>query len=128
MSTSKEEKIVAAYLNLRETKRLLKHEYDMKVAEVDEDMGILEQAMKEFIPEGATSARFDSGTVIRSVRTTFATSDWWVVKEWAKNTNNLQMLQNRFNDSAVAEYLATTGELPPGVLSNTQFNITVRKR
>lgn len=125
---SKQERIVAKYIELREQKRKLKQEYDATIAAINEDMQLLESAMNEFVPDGATSARFNSGTVVRTVSTTFSTGDWWALKNWASQTNNLQMFQNRFNDSAVAEYAATSGELPPGVLANSKYTITVRKR
>lgn len=121
------EELVAKYLKLREVKTRLSNDYKAKVAKVDDVMDKIEGAiLAQFNELGVESARTSAGTAYRQVRTSTTVADWDAVLHFIQENELYNMLERRVNKTAVEEYVAENGALPPGVNLRQEVVINVR--
>ncbi len=71
--------------------------------------------LKELSRQGANSVNTNSGTVFTKKRVSVTVRDWDAFIEFVLDNNELGLLEQRASKSAVAEFLESSGELPPGV-------------
>ena len=122
------DKLVRAYLSLRDKRAELKREFESEDKKLIEDMAVIEKMLASIVESsGATSARFEHGTIIRQVKTKYSASDWAEFNEWVLTNQRLDMFQKRLSSAALDEFIADNNAVPPGVALSSEYVITVRR-
>ena len=117
--------LAAEYIGLRGKVE----ELEAQIKEIEKDMDELTRQMSEICEEtGASSIRTDSGTIIRSIRTRYFTSDWSSLHDIVLQYQAPYLLEKRIHNSAMKEFLEAHPEAyPAGLNIENQYTITVRK-
>lgn len=110
------DELVASYIKLRDKKAQIKAEYDAKVDGIDVLMGKIEAALlKKFEETGQESARTDSGTAYKSVKTSCTVADKDTFMKYVQAQNAWELLDVRANKTAVDQFRGVNEDLPPGL-------------
>lgn len=118
-------RMVRAYLNIREARSTLKNEYAARDNDLKNQLGRIETAMLEALNEsGAESVRTEFGTAYTQTTTKAAIADWSAFSQWE---DAIEFMERRVKASMVREYLDECGELPPGVNIYNELNVRIRK-
>ena len=122
--------IVKTYLAIRDERDKLAREHEAKDKELANDLAELEQVLLNSCNEiNADSIKTEVGTIIKSTRESFVCGDWDNFKQFIKDNDAIELLQQRIHQSNFKEFLSNREEegLPPGISSMREFKITVRK-
>ena len=122
--------IVKTYLAIRDERDKLAREHEAKDKELANDLAELEQVLLNSCNEiSADSIKTEVGTIIKSTRESFVCGDWDNFKQFVKDNDAIELLQQRIHQSNFKEFLSNREEegLPPGISSMREFKITVRK-
>tara|TARA_R100001377_G_scaffold47572_1_gene27423 strand:+ start:1143 stop:1556 length:414 start_codon:yes stop_codon:yes gene_type:complete len=124
------EKLVKAYLTIRDERNRLQKEYDGKDKDLANDLASIEQVLLNSCNEiGADSMRTEFGTVIKSTKENFVCGDWDNFKKFVLDNEVVELLQQRIHQGNIKEFLSDREDegLPPGISTMREFKITVRK-
>jgi|TARA_R110000803_G_scaffold82164_3_gene148251 hypothetical protein len=124
------EKLVKAYLTIRDERNRLQREYDGKDKDLANDLASIEQVLLNSCNEiGADSMRTEFGTVIKSTKENFVCGDWDNFKKFVLDNEVVELLQQRIHQGNIKEFLSDREDegLPPGISTMREFKITVRK-
>lgn len=124
------DELVATYLKIRGEKDRLAREFQAKEQELKNELAQLEQVMLSSCNDvNADSIKTSRGTIIKSLKENYVCSDWGNFRDFIRNNDAIELLQQRIHQSNFKEFLSSREEegLPPGISSMREFNITVRK-
>ena len=124
------DELVKIYLTIRNEREKLKSSWEVKDGELEQEMKLLEQSMLTVCNDtNASSIRTESGTVIRSLKERFTTTDWDNFKKFVLDNEAIDLLERRIHQGNFKEFMAGHKDegLPPGVNVMREFTIVVRK-
>lgn len=123
------EKLVKAYIKMRDARSLLSAEYEAKDKEIKDQMDLIEHTLLDVCKRaGADSIKTGAGTIIRGVRTSYWTSDWESMHNFIKENQALDLLERRVAQKAMGEFLkANPDKMPKGMNVETKYTVTVRR-
>jgi len=124
------DELVKIYLTIRTEREKLKSGWEVEDGELEQEMKLLEQSMLTVCNDtNASSIRTESGTVIRSLKERFTTSDWDNFKKFVLDNQAIDLLERRIHQGNFKEFMAEHKDegLPPGVNVMREFTIVVRK-
>jgi len=124
------DELVATYLKIRGEKDRLARELQAKEQELKNELAQLEQVMLSSCNDvNADSIKTSRGTIIKSLKENYVCSDWGNFRDFIRNNDAIELLQQRIHQSNFKEFLSSREEegLPPGISSMREFSITVRK-
>jgi hypothetical protein len=123
------DKLARVYVKIRDARETLKNEYEAKDAELKEDLDSVAEKLLEICKEtGADTLKTSGGTVMRSVRTRYWTSDWEAMYDLIANTGELGLLERRIHQGNMKEWLQENPEkFPTGLNVDSRYDITVRR-
>lgn len=124
------DELVKTYLTIRSARDNLARQFELKDAELKAEMVQLEQVMLNACNDiNADSIRTGSGTIIKSIRENFVCNDWDNFKDYIKQHDALELLQQRIHQANFKEFIADRTEegLPPGISSLRELSVVVRK-
>lgn len=123
------EKLVKAYIKMRDARAALSAEYDAKDKEIRDQMDLIEHTLLDVCKRaGADSVKTGAGTVIRGVKTSYWTSDWESMHNFIKENQALDLLERRIAQRAMGEFLkANPDKMPKGMNVETKYSVTVRR-
>lgn len=123
------EKLVKTYIKMRDHRSALKAKYDQEDEQVKEQMAVIEAMLLETCKKaGADSIKTGAGSVIRSVKTQYWTSDWEAMHNFVKENDALELLERRISQKAMADFLKTNPDkLPKGMNVESKYTVTVRR-
>lgn len=108
--------LVAKYIELRDKKAAYKAEYDAKVEALDNTLAQIEAKFLEvFQQAGIDSVKTEAGTAYQVVRTSTSVADRDVFFDFVRDKGEWTLLEARAAKTAVEQYKAAHGELPPGL-------------
>ena len=122
--------VVKTYLTIRDERDKLAREHEAKDKELANDLAELEQVLLNSCNEiSADSIKTEVGTIIKSTKESFVCGDWDNFKQFVKDNDAIELLQQRIHQSNFKEFLSNREDegLPPGISSMREFKITVRK-
>lgn len=124
------EKIVAAYIKMRDTKDALYKEYSAKANEIEEQMTVLKHKLIEISKEtGATSFSTPHGVAYRTVKNRYWTNDWSSFYDFMREKGTMELLEKRIHQTNMKEFLDQNPEVhPPGLNIDSEYEITVRRK
>lgn len=119
------ETLISAYVRIRN--RIEEKEQEIKTLKEKQELvanGLLEICAEQNI----NSARTPAGTLSRTVRTTYWTSDWDEMYKFIAKHGALHLLEKRIHNSNMKEFLADKpDEVPIGLQADSKYVIQVRK-
>ena len=123
------DKLTRAYLAIRDAKEVLTDQYKKQVAELDEQMQVIEQELLEHCKNmNASSVRTPHGTVIRSVKSRYWTNDWDSMYDFIEETGAFGLLEKRIHQTHMKEFLAENPDMfPKGMNVENEYTVVVRR-
>ena len=102
-------------------------ELDKQVAELEEQRTEVRVAIKDLMKEqNLQTVRTASGLVTMMTKTRYSTNDWDSFKKFILEHQIPELLEQRIAQGNMATFLEENpGVLPPGLNSNTEFDIRV---
>lgn len=120
--------LVERYVKLRDLKAKIKTEYDEKIGKVDEAMEKIEGDLMSFLNQtGLETANSKFGTFFKRTTTSAKVADRDTFLHFVIEHDALNFLESRVNKTAVEEYVAEHGTVPPGVDVARQVAISVNR-
>jgi virulence-associated protein VapD len=123
------DKLAKIYRKIRTEIETLTKAYDTQVELLKEQQDALKHAMKDQMQAlGVTSVNTTQGTVIMSVKTRFTTNDWDSFKKFVAEQDAFDLFERRIHQTNMKVFLEENpGVVPPGLNSNSEYDISVRK-
>ena len=123
------EKLIRVYIKMRDKKAELTQELEEKIANVETAMKTVKTGILDHMKEiGAESLRTDVGTVYRTVRTTYSTTDWESMHKFILEHGVPELLEKRIQQTNMKAYLEENPDLlPPGLNANMEYSVTVKR-
>ena len=124
------DRMVKAYVKMRDARHALKAEFERKDKELRDNQEQLEAFMLGSMnTTGVTSLRTPHGTAYRTETMVPAGSDWTAFYAWVRETNGFDFLFRRIKADAVKDYMDQhEGEVPPGVSVYSKYGVTIRRK
>jgi hypothetical protein len=124
------EKIVQAYIKMRDAKDKIYQEYKAQTEELEEQMSLLKYKLIEISKEtGATSFSTPHGTAYRTVKNRYWTNDWEQFYGFVRNNDAMGLLEKRIHQTNMKEFMEQNPELhPPGLNIDSEYEITIQRR
>jgi hypothetical protein len=123
------DKLTRIYIKMRTKLQDIEKEYDTKIEELKAQQQEVKNAMKDLmLASGTKSSRTDYGTVSLVQKTRYYTQDWDSFKKFVIEHDVVDLLEKRIAQTNMSKFLEENPTLvPPGLSSNTEFDISVRK-
>jgi hypothetical protein len=124
------EQLVTVYIKMRDALVKLQREFDEKESAIKAQQDIITQALLEMCKEmGAEGLRTPAGSVFKTVKTRYWTSDWGSMKQFIKDNDALDLMEQRVHQTNMKNFLEENPTLmPPGMNVDSRYSITVRRK
>lgn len=122
-------KLVAAYIKLRDAKEALAKDYDAKINDIKEQMELIEGALLDVCKTtGQDGGKTSNGSFTRSVKTRYWTTDWGSMTKFIKQHDALELFEQRIHQSNMKSFLQENPNLlPDGLNVDSKYSVTVRR-
>lgn len=123
------DKLVRVYIKIRDTKDALTREYDAKKAELDEQLKMIGAELLEICKAtGQDGGRTAHGTFTRTVKTRYWSSNWDAMREFIKEHDALDLLEQRIHQGNMKTFLQENpNAIPVGLNVDSEYAVTVRR-
>ena len=124
------EQLVTVYIKMRDALVKLQREFDEKEGAIKAQQDIITQALLEMCKEmGAEGLRTPAGSVFKTIKTRYWTSDWGSMKQFIKDNDALDLMEQRVHQTNMKTFLEENPTLmPPGMNVDSRYSITVRRK
>ena len=124
------EKLTQVYIKMRDKKAELAKELEEKIGNIDEKMKTVKTAILDQMKDlGVESIRTDSGTVYRTTKTLYTTSDWESMHKFVLEHGVPELLEKRLQQTNTKVFLEEHPDLlPPGLNATTEYSVTIRRK
>lgn len=123
------EKLVKAYIKMRDYRSHLKQQHEEQDGAVKEQMDLVESQLLELCKTtGADSLRTKFGTVSRTVQTRYWTSDWEAMHNFITEHQALDLLERRISQRQMQEFIKENPDvMPVGLNVDNRYAVSVRR-
>jgi enamine deaminase RidA (YjgF/YER057c/UK114 family) len=123
------EKLVKAYIKMRDYRSQLKAQYEEQDNEVKEQMELVEAELLTLCKNtGADSLRTKFGTVSRTVQTRYWTGDWEAMHKFVMENNAPDLLERRIAQRSMQEFIKENPDMMPvGLNVDNRYTVSVRR-
>ena len=123
------DRLAKVYRKIRDQISTLTKEYDTQVEVLKAQQEEIKNAMKDQMQAlGVTSVRTPQGTVVMSIKTRYSTADWDSFKKFVVEHDAIDLFEKRIAQTNMKQFLEENpGVVPPGLNSNAEYDISVRK-
>ena len=123
------DKLARVYRKMQTKIQQMTAVYETEVEVLKAQQEVVKTALKDqMLALGVKSVNTAEGTVILSTKTRYSTQDWDAFKEFMKENDALDLLEKRIAQTNMATFLQDNPTLvPPGLNSNSEYAISVRK-
>jgi hypothetical protein len=121
---------VRVYRKIRGAIDAKEEEHKTEIDTLKEQLGVVEAKLLDICnTQNIDSLRTPQGTVMRSVRTRYWTSDWEKLYDFIDKHGAPYLLERRISSSAMKDFLQQSPDipLPEGLNTDSRYAITVRK-
>jgi hypothetical protein len=124
------DKLVAAYIKMRDAKEALTREYDLKVEAIKVQMDKVEEALLELCKStGQDGGKTLHGTFTRTVKTRYTTTNWDAMRRFIKEHDAIDLLEQRISQLKMKQFLSENpGLLPEGLNVDARYAVVVRRK
>lgn len=120
--------LAADYIRRRDAKDALKAEQEKQMAVIVAGLDSLEQEMMTFLNQtGQQNANTKFGTFAKKTNTSAKVADRDMFMKYVLENEATNFLESRVNKTAVEEYIAEHGALPPGIDVTRMTTISVTR-
>lgn len=121
-------KLVAAYVRVRDMKRELEAKHDAELKPLNDDLAQLSGALREFMEKsGSDGIKTEAGTCYLTTRYSASLADPSMFMRFVVDNDRFDLLDKKANATAVKDYVAETGHLPPGCNLNAMMTVGVKR-
>ena len=130
MTTLNVEQLVKVYIKMRDARQKLQREFDEADDRIKQQQEVVQQALLELCKEtGTDGLKTSAGTVTRTVKTRYWTSDWNSMKNFIKEHDAFELMEQRVHQTNMKSFLEENPDLmPPGMNIDSRYAITVRRK
>lgn len=123
------DKLAEMYIKIRDKRSELKRAFEAQDAALEEQMKLLEVEMLDICKEtNAETIRTKSGTVIRSIKSRYSTSDWDSMYQFIREHDAFGLLERRLHQTHMKQFLEENPELlPVGLNVDREYTVVVRR-
>jgi hypothetical protein len=123
------DKLVKAYIKMRDFRSQLKSQYEEQDSTIKEQMELVEGQMLELCKTtGADSLRTKFGTVSRTVQTRYWTGDWEAMYKFIMENNAPDLLERRISQTQMREFIKENPDaMPIGLNVDNRYAVSVRR-
>ena len=123
------DKLVGVYVKIRDKRAELKKEFEAQDEQLSAQLQELSNEMLERCKEmGADSTRTPHGTIIRSIKSKYWTSDWDSMYQFIREHDAFGLLEKRLHQSNMKQFLSENPDvLPSGLNVENEYSIVIRK-
>ena len=123
------EKVVAAYINLRDAIDKMKSRHKAELQELDEQLEMLSQELLNRCDEAGGNISVPGvGRVARRITRNYWTSDWPALYEIIKEHDAFHLLHQRITNKAMQEFLEEHPDLTPAGLNvDSKYTVVVTR-
>ena len=123
------DKLVAVYIKMRDKRAELLREYEEADSAVKTQMELVETKLLDTCKEiGADRLGSKHGTVMRTVRTRYWTSDWESMHKFILEHKMPELLERRISQTTMKQLLEENPELMPvGLNTDSKYSVTIRR-
>lgn len=120
------DRLAKIYVKIRDKRR----ELEKQAADLKEQQDIVAAQLLEICKEqGAQTIRTEHGTVSRRIAKNYWTNDWDSFYKFIKDNDAFSLMQQRINNTNMAQYLEENPDLlPPGLNAEVTQTVTILKR
>jgi hypothetical protein len=123
------DRLVAAYIKMRDKRAELLRQYEEADGAVKEQMEVVEQRLLALCKDiGADTLGSKHGKVMRTVKTRYWTSDWESLHKFILEHRMPELLERRISQSTMKQLLEEhPGLVPPGINADSRYTVTIRR-
>lgn len=123
------DRLVAAYIKMRDKRAELLREYEEADGEVKAQMEAVEGRLLDLCKEiGADTLGSKHGKVMRTVKTRYWTSDWDSMHKFILEHKMPELLERRISQTTLKQLLEENPDLmPPGLNTDSRYAVTIRR-
>lgn len=124
------DKLVSAYIRMRDKRSELLKEYEKADNAIKEKMAVVEGHLLQVCKEiGADQLGSQHGTVTRTVKTWYWTTDWDAMYRFVMEKGMPQLLERRISQSTMKQLLEENPDaMPPGLNVDNRYAVTIRRK
>jgi hypothetical protein len=128
--TVKADRLVKAYIAMRDKRAELSKEYANADKKIEEQMEMVETELVKMCKDvGADSLRTSFGNVHRTIKTTYETSDWESMYNFIVEHNIPHVLQRRISQLNMKQFLDENPTLMPiGMNVNNKYAVKIIRK
>jgi hypothetical protein len=123
------DRLVAAYIKMRDKRSELLRAYEDEDEAIKAQMEMVEGKLLDLCKTiGADSLKTQHGTIIRSVKTRYWTSDWEAMHKFILEHKMPDLLEKRVSQSTMKQLLEENPDLmPKGMNIDSRYAVTIRR-
>jgi hypothetical protein len=124
------DKLASAYIKMRDKRKEILAAYEDEDRKIEAQMEMVAEELLKLCKDiGADSIKTAVGTVFRSVRTRYETTDWENMYAFIKEHDIPQVLERRISTTNMKQFLDENPTLMPvGMNVNNKYTVTVRRK
>ena len=128
--TVKADRLVKAYIAMRDKRAELSKEYANADKKIEEQMEMVEAELVKMCKDvGADSLRTEYGNVYKTVKTSYETSDWDNMYKFVVENNVPHILQRRISSLNMKQFLDENPTLMPiGMNVVNKYAVTIKRK
>ena len=129
MSDITADKLASVYIKIRDKRAQILQEYEKQDNILKEQLELISNELLEICKKaGAESLRTAHGTVMRSIKTRYWTSDWGAMYDLIREHDVPQLLEQRIHQTNIKNFLQEHPDLhPAGLNQDSKYTISVRR-
>jgi len=123
------DRLVAAYIKMRDKRSELLRAYEEEDEAIKAQMEMVEGKLLDLCKTiGADSLKTQHGTIIRSVKTRYWTSDWEAMHKFILEHKMPDLLEKRVSQTNMKQLLEENPDLmPKGMNIDSRYAVTIRR-
>lgn len=123
------DKLTAIYIKIRDARSDKKREFEAQDKELEDQLSVLATQMLDTCKEmGADSIRTPHGTIIRTVKSRYWTSDWDSMYSFIEKHGAFGLLEKRLHQTNMKDFLSENPDvLPMGLSVESEYTVSVRR-
>lgn len=121
--------LVRAYIKMRDARQELQRKFDEDDGKIKVQQEMVEQALLELCKEtGADGLKTPAGSVSRTVKNRYWTSDWHSMRQFIKEHDAFELFEQRLHQTNMKNFLEENPDvMPKGLNIDSKYSITVRR-
>ena len=124
------DRLVSVYIKIRDQRAKLKEDFENEDSKLKTQVELIREEMDDLCKvTNATSLKTNTGTIIRSLKTTYFTSDWGSFHDFVLEHKVPELFQQRIHQGNLKQWIEEHPSLiPMGLNTNSSYEISVRRK